>query len=299
LHTPKAQYAAKFPEDPFISKAAFGSGVDKKNGYPIPYRCFYSKNVPNLFMAGRDISVTHEALGTVRVMRTCGMEGEVVGKAASICVKYDCTPRAVHDYHLDDLKKLLVLPGRARRDTVQDPIKADAALPYDPDVVGHPAPPKRPGAPKTKKAVSTTGVDPKTLPGIVIDDSEAKLTGDWTSGAGANGYIGTSYHYASRKGNEEHTARFEFTVPTSGAYEVRFAYHPFENRATNVPVTVLAADGEKSITIDEQEAPNLEHGFVSLGMFQFTAGKPGAVVVSDKGAKGIVAIDAVQVLPAK
>ena len=47
--------------------------------YPIPYRCFYSRNIDNLFMAGRNISVTHVALGTIRVMRTTGMMGEVVG----------------------------------------------------------------------------------------------------------------------------------------------------------------------------------------------------------------------------
>ena len=82
LHYPKEQYAKATPDNPFISRAAFGKGVDKRNGYPVPYRCFYSKTVPNLFMAGRCISVNHEALGTVRVMRTCGMMGEVVGKAA-------------------------------------------------------------------------------------------------------------------------------------------------------------------------------------------------------------------------
>lgn len=53
--------------------------------YPVPYRCLYSRNIDNLFMAGRNISVTHVALGTVRVMRTTGMMGEVVGMAASLC----------------------------------------------------------------------------------------------------------------------------------------------------------------------------------------------------------------------
>ena len=57
--------------------------VDREYGYPVPYRCFYSRNVPNLFMAGRCISVTHDALGTVRVMRTCGMMGEVIGRASA------------------------------------------------------------------------------------------------------------------------------------------------------------------------------------------------------------------------
>ncbi|MEP6670044.1 MAG: FAD-dependent oxidoreductase, partial [Chthoniobacter sp.] len=69
LHYPKEQYAQKFPENPFISKAQMDKAVDRQHGYPAPYRCFYSKNIENLFMAGRDISVTHEALGTVRVMK--------------------------------------------------------------------------------------------------------------------------------------------------------------------------------------------------------------------------------------
>lgn len=75
--------------------------------YPVPYRCLYSRNVDNLFMAGRNISVTHVALGTTRVMRTTGMLGEVVGMAASICKKYQIEPRGVYRYHLPELKTLM------------------------------------------------------------------------------------------------------------------------------------------------------------------------------------------------
>ena len=77
------------------------------NPSAVPYRCLYSRNVENLFMAGRNISVTHVALGTVRVMRTTGMMGEVVGMAASLCKKYDVTPRGVYRSHLEDLKTLM------------------------------------------------------------------------------------------------------------------------------------------------------------------------------------------------
>lgn len=75
--------------------------------YPIPYRCFYSRNIENLFMAGRNISVTHVALGTVRVMRTTAMMGEVVGMAASICRQHDAQPRAVYTEYLPELKALM------------------------------------------------------------------------------------------------------------------------------------------------------------------------------------------------
>ena len=83
--------------------------------YPVPYRCLYSRNVANLFMAGRDISVTHVALDTTRVMRTCGMAGEVVGMAAAICHQYHCSPRGVYWYHLPELKSQM-MKGTGRDD---------------------------------------------------------------------------------------------------------------------------------------------------------------------------------------
>ena len=75
--------------------------------YAVPYRCLYSRNIDNLFMAGRNISVTHVALGTVRVMRTTGMMGEVVGMAASLCKKYNANPRKIYQAHLTELKGLM------------------------------------------------------------------------------------------------------------------------------------------------------------------------------------------------
>lgn len=111
LHLPDARYDKGFEGDEFLSKAHY---TDYKEPYWVPYRCLYSRNVPNLFMAGRDISVTHEALGAVRVMRTCGMMGEIVGMAASICVRHDVGPRGVYAEHLDELLALMkkgVRPG--------------------------------------------------------------------------------------------------------------------------------------------------------------------------------------------
>ncbi len=75
--------------------------------YPIPFRCLYSKNTENLMMAGRDISVSHVALGTVRLMRTCGMMGEVIGMAASVCKENNASPREVYLHHFSQLEKLM------------------------------------------------------------------------------------------------------------------------------------------------------------------------------------------------
>jgi len=104
LHLPDPRYEKGFEGDAFISRALF---THFKKPYWVPYRCLYSRNVPNLFMAGRDVSVTHEALGTVRVMRTCGMMGEVVGMAASICKEYGTTPRGVYREYLAQLQALM------------------------------------------------------------------------------------------------------------------------------------------------------------------------------------------------
>jgi hypothetical protein len=103
LHLPKSKKDTRFEGEPFQSDS-FNKVIWP---YPVPYRCLYSRNVPNLFMAGRDISVSHVALGTTRLMRTHGMMGEVVGMAASICKKHGCDPRAVYTDHLDELKALM------------------------------------------------------------------------------------------------------------------------------------------------------------------------------------------------
>jgi hypothetical protein len=114
LHYPQKEYIAALPEHPFISIAEHGKGVDKAVGYPIPYRCFYSRNVPNLFMAGRNISVERRALGTIRVMNTIAMMGVTVGRAAALATARDCSPREIFSKHLDEAKSLWRMPGDQR-----------------------------------------------------------------------------------------------------------------------------------------------------------------------------------------
>ena len=278
LHYPKEQYAKKFPEDPFISIAVHDRSVDRHYGYPVPYRCFYSRNIPNLFMAGRCISVTHEALGTVRVMKTCGMMGEVVGKAASICVKQSCMPRDVYENYLPELNELLNLKGVVRRDTLAGEfyVRKDAQELPPADV---------------------EYVDPAKLPGIVVDDTQAKLTGDWTVGEGLAGYIGQ--HYIYHGAGTPAAARYEFTVPADGQYEVRVSYGNHPNRAAAALVTVVSAEGERQTRINQKERPPLKNGFISVGTFPFAADQPAAVIISNEQSKGTVHADAVQILPVK
>ena len=88
--------------------------------YSIPYRALYSKNIENLFFAGRNISMTHLAMSSIRVMATCGLLGEAVGKASAIAVKEKTTPHGVYLKHISHLQELLqnedsFLPSRTRR----------------------------------------------------------------------------------------------------------------------------------------------------------------------------------------
>ena len=87
----------------FISEALFY----KTPKYYIPYRSLYSKNINNLFMAGRNFSTSHVGLGGPRVMRTTGQMGAAVGFAASLCKKYDVSPRDIYTGYLHEYMDLI------------------------------------------------------------------------------------------------------------------------------------------------------------------------------------------------
>ena len=123
LHFPHPDNTKFFPGEEFRSLAYDDPSFEKLRGsiegtatrmkpYPIPYRCLYSRNVPNLLMAGRNISVTHVGLAPVRVMNTTGMMGTVVGRAAYLCRKLNLDPRGLYEKRLEDFKRLLADPGR-------------------------------------------------------------------------------------------------------------------------------------------------------------------------------------------
>ena len=90
-------------EPDFFSEALYY----KTEKYYIPYRCLYSKNITNLFMAGRNFSCSHIGLGGPRVMLTTGQMGAAVGYAAAICKKYNVTPREVYTKHLQEYLELI------------------------------------------------------------------------------------------------------------------------------------------------------------------------------------------------
>jgi hypothetical protein len=104
LHVPEKKFEAGFEGDAFISISLHDRYTTP---FWAPFRCLYSRTVANLFMGGRDISVTHEALGAVRVMRTGGMMGEAIGLAAALCRRTNEDPRGIYERHLPEFRALL------------------------------------------------------------------------------------------------------------------------------------------------------------------------------------------------
>jgi len=99
LHHPMGIYSGK--EGPLHS----GKNVPIVK---VPYRCLYSVNIENLLFAGRNVSATHVAIGTLRVQNTIMTLGQAVGTAASLCLKLGETPRGIYERHLRTLQQLLI-----------------------------------------------------------------------------------------------------------------------------------------------------------------------------------------------
>lgn len=96
-------------KNPFSNAPSFMIPVEEP--YGLPYRALYSKNIENLMFAGRNISVTHAALSSTRVMATCALLGQACGTGAVIALRHGCMPRGVYTDHLKELQDALLEDG--------------------------------------------------------------------------------------------------------------------------------------------------------------------------------------------
>ena len=137
----------------------------------------------------------------------------------------------------------------------------------------------------------------KDLPGVIVDDSEARKVGQWKESQSVASYVGQGYCHDEAAGKGAKTISFIPRLPADGRYEVRYAYTHGTNRAAEVPVTIFSADGEKTILINQQEPPPLDGHFVSLGNYRFEVAGQSFVLVTNADTTGHVVADAVQFLP--
>lgn len=123
------------PADGVYSNLPSCNQWHSKGIYGIPYRCYYSRNIQNLFIAGRIISATHVAFGSSRVMGTCAHGAQAVGMAAALCKKYNVHPAVLGAMHIKELQLELLkigqhLPGLTlydKEDLIQSASSIDAA----------------------------------------------------------------------------------------------------------------------------------------------------------------------------
>jgi hypothetical protein len=141
--------------------------------------------------------------------------------------------------------------------------------------------------------------DPASLPGIVVDDTSATLVGKWEYSTHTPPYVGLGYLHDRKEGKGEKSVTFIPDLPHDGLYEVRVAHCYNVRRATNTPVTIHHADGEATLRINQQQAPEHDRLFRTLGTFRFSAGRSGWVRISNEGTEGnkVAIADAVQWLP--
>jgi hypothetical protein len=154
-----------------------------------------------------------------------------------------------------------------------------------------------------KPKVTGKGLPPvqaKDLPGIIVDNTDAKTTGKWAKSSGVPNHVGSEYLYSNTSGSK---VIYPVKFSKGGKYAVRISGAQHPNRAPKALVTVLHNDGSKSFRLDQRKSPGAfnkagsDGYFQSLGFYEFPSGQWDAVEISTKGGGGFVVADAVQFLP--
>lgn len=142
-----------------------------------------------------------------------------------------------------------------------------------------------------------SGLDPKKLTGIVLDDRRAERTGHWVTSTHTEPFVGEGYIHDGNAGKGQKSVRFRLRVPEAGKYELRLGYQAFGNRATRVPVTVVTPSGQHTLHVNQRETPPINGLFRSLGTANLARGGKVEVIVANAETDGYVVVDAVQMVP--
>ncbi len=232
--------------------------------YPVSYQAIVprEKECANLLVPVC-LSSSHIAYGSIRMEPVFMILGQSAATAASLSIDHQQAVQNV-DYQL--LKKQLLEDGQ---------------------VLEYTGPYRKP----------RVGIAPQSLPGIVVDDTQATKKGDWIRSSASGTYVGFSYLHDGNRAQGEKSVTFQFEVPRSGLYEVRLSYSQNTNRASNVPVLVHHSRGTETKMVNQKKKPTINKAFVSLGKYHFSKQAPGKVVVKNDQANGYVIADSLWVVP--
>jgi hypothetical protein len=233
------------------------------NPYPVSYRSIVPKEseCANLFVPVC-LSSTHISYGSIRMEPVFMILGQSAGTAASMAIDDGVAVQKV-DYA--KLKEKLIA---------------------DHQVLEYKGPKRSVGA--------ALSIDPKTLDGIVVDDSAAKVTGEWLRGFSIGPFVGEGYLHDDNKGQGTKSVKYVPELPKAGMYDVYLTWSANGNRATNVPIEIVHADGVMKVTVNQRE----KGGWHKLATLRFEAGQGGSLTIRNDGANGHVIADAARWVPA-
>ncbi|MDF1656304.1 MAG: DUF1553 domain-containing protein [Verrucomicrobiales bacterium] len=139
-----------------------------------------------------------------------------------------------------------------------------------------------------------------SLPGIVLDDTVAILSGEWESSTSVGRWIGDGYLHDQNAGGGMKRITWETELPAAGMYELRISYAPGPSRNTKVPVHIEVGGRKDVVTINQKLSPEHHALFQTIGTYEVKQGETVRVVLSnDSAERGHVIADSVQWLPAK
>ncbi len=141
------------------------------------------------------------------------------------------------------------------------------------------------------------GLEEAALLGVVVDDKDAEVVGDWTSSTHSPNFYGEGYLHDNKADKGKKSVTWRPSLPGSGEYEVRISYAASSGRDEAVPVTVVHAGGEETLIVNQSTQPPIAGMWDVLGRFHFEGGKSGFVQMKTEGTRGYIIADAVQFIP--
>ncbi|WP_240491261.1 FAD-dependent oxidoreductase [Pirellula sp. SH-Sr6A] len=239
--------------------------------YHVPYRSILPKpeQCSNLLVPVA-LSCTHVGMSSLRIEGTWMVIGQGAGVAAALAAKQESI---VQDLDYAKLRERLLAQ------------KQVLSLPKDSDTV--------------PKGNSIAASD---LLGIVLDDSQATLTGDWSHSTNFKPYVQKGYIFSgsvdsAAEDENASTASFQCRVPRSGEYQLLMAYSPHPTRARNVHVTVENGTSRIEFEVDQTRPLPAGQSFAPLGKVQLMNDKETTISIRCRGTTGFVILDALQLIP--
>ncbi|MCP3919388.1 MAG: FAD-dependent oxidoreductase [bacterium] len=205
------------------------------------------------------LSSSHIAYGSIRMEPVFMVLGQSAATAACLAIDQECF---VQDVDYEQLRARLLADGQVLEGAAENRNKSTART---------------------------------SLTGLVMDDAEAELEGNWEVSSSQPSFLEQGYRHDQNELKGEKSARFVVRIPDAGRYSVRLAYAPHPNRASRVPVTIEHAKGSTTVHVDQRRRPTIDGLFVPLGSYDFTRG-PARVTIETAGTAGYVVVDGIQLV---